>query len=280
MNRHHEPQPPKGLRWSGRTDRGKVRPNNEDAFLGLQFDAREVHHLGAKGESLTGPMDFAFAVSDGMGGAKAGEHASQVAIQKVVTLLPHLYRQLAAHPEAGFTPLLERLFGEVHRALAHLGGSYEECHGMEATLSLCWFSPEKMHFGHIGDSRIYHVPAHGGGITQLTHDDTHVGWLLRNGKINEREARSHPRRNLLQKALGGTNQFVTPQVGSVAYERGDIFLLCTDGLVKGLHDHQFNELLCSAEPVSGNRSPAQRLVDESLARDGSDNTTAVTVRIV
>src|ERR1035438_6226655 len=88
------PDPPtsKGLQWSGRTDRGKVRPNNEDAFLGLQFDAREVSHLGPTGEGLTGHLDFAFAVSDGMGGAKAGEHASRIAVQKITRLLPRSYR--------------------------------------------------------------------------------------------------------------------------------------------------------------------------------------------
>ena len=86
---------------------------------------------------------------------------------------------------------------------------------MEATLSLCWFTPGWMYFGHIGDSRIYYLSARDDGIRQLSHDDTHVGWLFRNGKINEREARNHPRRNVLQKALGGGNQFVDPQVGVV-----------------------------------------------------------------
>jgi protein phosphatase len=102
-----------------------------------------------------------------------------------------------------------------------------------------------------------------------------VGWLLRNGKINEREARGHPRRNLLQKALGGGNQFVAPQVGAVAYESGDTFLLCTDGLVEGLYDSHLGEFL---------RSPsanlADRPVEESLARNGRDNTTALVVRVV
>src|SRR5208282_2035746 len=193
------------LHWSGRTDRGKVRPNNEDAFLGLQFDAREIHHLGATGEASTGHMDFAFAVSDGMGGAMAGEHASRIAVQKITTLLPRSYRQAAVGLEAGFPDVLEELFAQIHEELAHLGKSYEECRGMEATLSLCWFTPGRMYFGHIGDSRIYFLPAEPGPIRQLTADDTHVGWLLRNGKINEREARSHPRRNVLQKALGGAN---------------------------------------------------------------------------
>ncbi len=71
---------------------------------------------------------------------------------------------------------------------------------------------------------------------------------MRNGKINEREARTHPRRNVLQKALGGGNQFVDPQVGAVGYERGDIFLLCTDGLIDGLSDAQLVELLRADGP--------------------------------
>ncbi len=271
----------KGLQWSGRTDRGKVRPNNEDAFVGLQFDAREVHHLGAIGEGATGHMDFVFAVSDGMGGAMAGEQASRIAVQRITTLLPRSYQQSAVGLEAGFPDVLEELFAQIHGALAHLGKSYEECHGMETTLSLCWFTPGRMYFGHVGDSRIYYLPAHTGAIRQLSHDDTHVGWLLRNGRINEREARAHPRRNLLQKALGGGNQFVTPQVGAVTYETGDLFLLCTDGLVEGLHDSHLEEFLRPPEATPpGTTNPADRLVEESLARDGRDNTTALVIRVV
>jgi protein phosphatase len=117
-------------------------------------------------------------------------------------------------------------------------------------------------------------------IRQLTDDDTHVGWLLRNGKINVREARSHPRRNLLQKALGGGNQFVAPQVGAVAYEVGDIFLLCTDGLVEGLYDSHLEELLRLPESTLPGDNAAARLVEESLARNGRDNTTALVIRVV
>jgi serine/threonine protein phosphatase PrpC len=270
----------KGLQWSARTDCGKVRPNNEDAFVGLQFDGDEVHHLGITGEGSTRHLDFAFAVSDGMGGARAGEHASQIAVQKITTLLPRSYRQSAIGLEAGFADVMDELFAQTHEALAHLGKSYQECSGMEATLSLCWFTPRRMYFGHVGDSRIYYLPAQALALRQLTHDDTHVGWLWRNGMINEREARTHPRRNLLQKALGGDNQFVTPQVGAVAYESGDTFLLCTDGLVEGLRDDQLAEILSSPDSIGPGANPADRLVEESLARNGCDNTTAMVIRVV
>jgi PPM family protein phosphatase len=280
MNVSHQSPIVKNLQWSGRTDRGRVRRNNEDAFLGLQFDAREVHHLGAIGEGTTSRLDFAFAVSDGMGGAKAGEHASRIAVEKITTLLPRSYRQAAVGLEAGFADVLEELFAQIHVALAHLGGSYEECAGMETTLSLCWFTPGRMYFGHIGDSRIYYLPAQAGAMLQLSNDDTHVGWLLRTGRISEREARNHPRRNLLQKALGGRNQFVAPQVGAVAYEAGDTFLICSDGLVDGLYDSHLQEILRSPEFSGPGVNPADRLVQESLARSGRDNTTALVIRVV
>lgn len=265
------------LKWSGWTDRGKVRPNNEDSFVGLQFDAREVHHLGRHGESSLGHADLVFAVSDGMGGAKAGEYASRIAVEKMTKLLPRSFKQSAVGLEAGFADVLEELFDEVHDALAYLGSCYEECHGMEATLSLAWFAPGWMYYGHIGDSRIYYLPANQNVIRQLSHDDTHVGWLFRNGQLSEREARTHPRRNALQKALGGGNQFTNPQVGAVAYEPGDLFLLCTDGLHDGLYDQRMVELLRRAEGISPITERAHELVNEALQHSGRDNITALVI---
>ncbi len=159
------------LQWSGLTDRGKVRKNNEDSFLGLQFDAQEVRHLGKAGEAATAHADFVFAVSDGMGGARAGEFASRIAVEKITRLLPRAFKQSAAGLNAGIEDVLEELFGQIHAALTVLGESYEECAGMGATLSLGWFTPGWMYFAHIGDSRIYYLPARGGGLRQLTHDD-------------------------------------------------------------------------------------------------------------
>ncbi len=279
MDPEHTVPDAKTLTWSGRTDRGRVRTHNEDAFLGLQFDSKEVHRLGKLGEGSTSRADFAFAVSDGMGGANAGEYASKIAVEKIATLLPRLFQQTAIGLEAGFSDGLTELFDQIHRALVYVGQCYEECAGMETTLSLCWFTPEWMYFGHIGDSRIYYLPARETGIKQLSHDDTHVGWLFRNGKINEREARSHPRRNLLQKALGGDNQFVAPQIGAVGYEVGDRFLLCTDGLVGGLTNENLTDILRSQDPAVPDSNLAHRLVKESLERDGTDNTTALVIQV-
>lgn len=270
---------PVTLKWFGCSDIGKVRKNNEDSFLGLRFDAHEVHRLGKIGEATTEKYDFTFAVCDGMGGAKAGEYASQIAVDKITTLLPRAFQNSALGLDAGVADVLAELYDQIHRQLVYLGNSYDECHGMQTTMSLCWFTPEQMYFGHVGDSRIYHLPAKEDKIKQLTEDDTHVGWLFRTGQINEREARTHPRRNVLQKALGGGNQFVDPQVGTVACERGDFFLLCSDGLSEGLYDHYLVDIL-RASAKDEQINPAQMLVNEAVKNDGRDNTTALVVQVI
>lgn len=266
------------IRWSALTDKGKVRANNEDAFLGVRFDARETSYLGKFGESAMDACDFVFAVSDGMGGAKSGEFASRIAVDKITKLLPKGFRLSALGMNAGQSDLLGELFAAIHREMLQLGRSYEECAGMGATLSLCWFAPGWMHFGHVGDSRIYLFPRDG-GIRQISHDHSHVGWLRRQGKMNEREARNHPRRNALNQSLGAGHQFLEPHLGSVSYEPGDRFLICSDGVTDGLWDKHLDELIRTPEDRLAHLNPAQRVVALALENSGNDNTTALVLEI-
>ena len=268
------PRPP-DVTWSGLTHQGHVRPNNEDTFLALEFDGREVRYLGKTGVSSPLKADFVFAVSDGMGGAKSGEFASRITKDKITHLLPKGFRIAAPGPQSGYHDILLELFRAIHQDLINLGQSYEECRGMGTTLSLCWLTPGWMYFGHIGDSRIYHLPP-GGGLTQLTHDHGHVGWLRRNGRINEREARAHPMRNVLHQSLGAGHQFIEPQFGALPCGPGDRYLLCSDGLIEGLWDRQLEEIVRApdAAPV------AERLIAAALERAGRDNITALVVEAV
>jgi PPM family protein phosphatase len=280
MNQPSNAPIPHFLQWCAATDRGRIRSNNEDSYLGLQFDSQEVHYLGRHGEASTETTDLAFAVSDGMGGATAGEFASRIAVDRVTHFLQRSFKQSAIGIETYFADVFTTLFEQIHRSLMSVGQSYEECSGMGATLSICWFTRDRMYFGHIGDSRVYYSPALEGCIKQISHDDTHVGWLQRNGAISERQARRHPARSALQKALGASNQFVDPQVGAVVYESGDIFVLCTDGLVEGLYDEQILEIIRSPEPVTPDQSVAYRLVRASLESAGRDNTTALVIKVL
>jgi serine/threonine protein phosphatase PrpC len=272
------PRPPQ-LEWSGLTDIGRVRKNNEDAFLGITFNGHEVHHLGKTGRASLAQTDFVFAVSDGMGGAKSGEFASRITVDRLTRMMPRAFRMSAAGMDSGFTDVLSELILSIHADLTKLGQSYEECAGMGATLSLCWFTPQWMYFGHVGDSRVYYLPRKG-DLTQVTHDHSYVGWLRRKGEINEREARMHPRRNALQQALGAGNQFVEPHIGAVAHQPGDRFLICSDGVVDGLWDRQLEEILRAPASADAPQTAAQRVVEEAVAASGRDNTTAVVIEIL
>jgi protein phosphatase len=152
---------------------------------------------------------------------------------------------------------------------------------MGATLSLCWLTAEWLYFGHIGDSRIYYLERATGVLRQISHDDTHIGWLRRNGKITEREARLHPRRTALQKALGADYQFVSPQVGTVYLQPGDMFLLCSDGLTEGLFDSQIAERLLGTASKPEGQPIAEHLVRSSLLNGGGrDNITAMVIELM
>lgn len=274
----HDSPPAPIIHWSGMTHVGRVRANNEDSFLGVTVNGREVSYLGKIGESSMASADFVFAVSDGMGGAKSGEFASRIALDKITKLLPKGFRLSAQGLASGFSDLLGELFASIHAELSKLGYSYEECAGMGATLSLCWFSPEWMYFAHIGDSRIYYLPAEG-GLTQVTHDHSYVGFLRRSGQINEREARNHPRRNALNQALGAGHQFVDPHLGAVGYRPGDRFVICSDGLVDGLWDRNIEELIRTPDASTATHEAARRLVEKAVDNSGRDNTTAVVIEI-
>lgn len=262
---------PTTLRWSGTTDPGRFRSNNEDAFLALTFDAQEVQYLGKDGSASLDQADFVFAVSDGMGGAKAGEVASKIAVEKITRLLPSSFKLGAQHLNSGFSDALLAIFEQTHAALRELGHHYEECRGMGATLSLCWFMPGWMAFAHIGDSRIYYLPKNG-DMLQISEDHSQVGKLLRAGKINERQARNHPRKNVISQVLGGQRELIDPQIGRVGCEAGDRFLICSDGIVDGLWDRRIDELARS-------EFSAQAMVDYAVRESGRDNTTALLIEV-
>jgi len=269
---------PHSLRWSGATDCGKFRPNNEDAFLGVSFNRQDFYFLGKEGEARTRGMDFIFAVSDGMGGERSGEFASRFTLDNVTRLLP---KRLQLAPDArrsGIVTCLNELFQGIHRQLTSLGQSYAQGHNMGSTLTLAWYVGGWIVFGHIGDSRLYHLPRQG-GMRQLSEDHTHVGWLRQAGQLNEREARNHPRKNVLNQSLGSGNQSIHPQFGELSCQVGDHYLLCTDGVIDGLWDRGLEEAIRQPTKAMEDISPAQRLVRLAIEESGRDNATAVVIEV-
>lgn len=266
------------VQWWGLTDPGPFRKQNEDAFLAMVFNGQEGHLLGKTGRADLSTGEFIFAVSDGMGGANAGEFASRMAVRRITEHFPTRYRPRSATAEADQRTLLENLFAYLHAEMQEMGRHYAECAGMGATLSLLWISDGRAVFCHVGDSRIYHFPGTG-GMEQLTEDHTHVGWLFRNGELTERQSRYHPGRNVLQMALGGKHKNLRVQLGSVAVAAGDRFVLCTDGLIDGLWDNTLRKLVLEPPPYARGKEPAERLMEEALSVSGRDNTTAVVLEL-
>lgn len=276
-----QPHPPpysEGLSWTAITDVGRFRKENEDAFLALKMDPREVHRLGRYGEGSFADGEFLFAVSDGMGGHNAGEFASRIAVEKITEFLPAAFRLEAQGLQRNEADLLAHLAEEIHREIQRLGQAYTELDGMGATLSLCWFSAGWMHFCHIGDSRIYLLPE-SGGSKQVTEDHTHVGWLLKMGKITPAQAKFHPSRNQLSQSLNARPGSITPQIGAVGCDAGDRFVICSDGLYEGISDRNIESLIRDPHERFADLMPAEAIVRASVENSGRDNTTAVVIEI-
>lgn len=266
------------MRWSACTDRGKFRPNNEDAFLVALIDSGGIRYLGKTGEIPDTRADLIVAVSDGMGGQNSGEFASRIALDKITLLLPDQFSVPAERFVSMWPEVMEQLFQSIHAAMLDLGKHDANCRDMGATLTLAWVRHGIVFFGHIGDSRLYYLPSNG-PMTQISEDHSHVGWLRRSGKLNEREARTHPRKNVLAQALGAGHQYLRPQLGSFAINQGDRLLLCTDGVNEGLWDRKLEEFSRS-ESNDGDHSLAQSVVQKAVAESGRDNATAMIVEVV
>lgn len=262
------------IRWSGLTDRGTCRQNNEDAFLAMMLDEHGIQYLGKTGEARLSDAEYIFAVSDGMGGENSGEFASRIAIDKITLQLPKQFGVSEERFHAYSGDVLGELFSSIHQAMLQLGRHDANCRNMGATLTLVWLRSGRLYFAHIGDSRLYRLPAES-GIEQVTHDHSHVGWLRRAGTLNEREARNHPRKNALDQALGAGHRYLDPHIGCLEYQPGDAFVLCTDGVTDGLWDNRIEDLVRHPEP---DRTEAESLVKHAVHESGRDNATAVVVR--
>jgi PPM family protein phosphatase len=286
---------PMDIRWSAMTHPGSFRSNNEDRFLAMLIDHRGVRYLGKDGQSNTRDADLLFAVADGMGGERSGELAGKIAIDNITKILPRAYMLTHQHLIESAPVILKGLFTAIHAELVLLGEGDHLCTNMGATLTLAWIHRRTVMFAHIGDTRLYHfhVQELDAGskatsepnamnissltMTQKTEDHTYVGWLRRGGKLNEREARFHPRKNVLSKALGAGNQFVEPQFGSFELKMGEKLVLCTDGVTEGLWDRAVCDLILYPESSMADLTPAQRLVLTAVAESGKDNATAMVI---
>jgi serine/threonine protein phosphatase PrpC len=225
------------------SDVGRQREGNEDSML-----ARP-------------PL---FAVADGMGGAQAGEVASGLAVETVGDLPPD--------PENAEDALVEAIT-EANRRIHEQAQEDRELAGMGTTMTATLVHDGKVTIGHVGDSRAYRWRE--GDLAQLTDDHSLVAELERHGKLTAAEARVHPQRSMILRALGIGAEV---EVDTYCFEgrADDVFLLCSDGLCGLVHDEVIAEVLGSAESLD---LAAQELIELANLSGGPDNITTVIFRL-
>ena len=246
------------------TDVGRVRKSNQDAYCAL---------LAPNTPPGVGGV---LAVADGMGGHQGGERASQMAAAGVRRLLgkarpgPGADTVPPASPDgrlAQIHDVVTRVNSEVFAA-----ANTPETRGMGTTLSLAVVEGATLSVGHVGDSRVYLLRS--GNLAQLTPDHSWVAEEVARGAISPEDAREHPRRNLITRAVG-IGGSVEPFTFSAELEQGDTLLLCSDGLHGLVRDEQIGAVLSGKEP----KEAADTLIEMANAAGGNDNITVVVARV-
>jgi len=229
----------------GETHPGK-RTSNEDALL-------VAIRLGL------------FVVADGMGGHRAGEVASALAVKAVEESIA-----AADQPDGDHLEFAVRLANDRVYAASE---AQPDCAGMGTTIVAALVSETQVIYASVGDSRLYRWRA--GALTQLTRDDSWVERMLEQEGLTPAEVQQHPMRHVLTEVVG-VRTGLDPQASSFPWIAGDVLLLCSDGLHGAVGPERLQEWLGSGVEVAKITSG---LVSEALARGASDNVTAIVVRI-
>ena len=238
----------------GITDKGAVRTQNQDGF-----------YLDVPSEHLAVGV-----VCDGMGGAKAGNIASLIAVETFVDALQGM--QPDGDGEAGPAAVLSRAAETANTAVYHRAVTDPDCRGMGTTMVAALVVEQTAYLLNIGDSRAYHISQ--AGITRITKDHSLVESMVERGDITAEEARRHPNRNLITRALG-PDALVECDGYLCELHVGEYLLLCTDGLIDTVTDQ---EMLFEVLHGDSPDTCLDRLLAISKSRGAPDNVTAVLMK--
>jgi serine/threonine protein phosphatase PrpC len=236
-------------RWDGTmlSHRGCVRDSNEDG----------VAYLLPRRSDAAARLDLLAVVADGMGGHAAGEIASDLAVTRIVAAVLGSAQPL---PEA-----IRDAIADANAAIHAEAQANAERAGMGTTCTLVAIADGELHLGHVGDSRAYVVRA--GRAQQVSEDHSMVAELVRDGALSEAEARVHPERNIITRALG-LHPTVEPQVFAQGLKLlpDDVVVLCSDGLTD-----QVTPDAIAAAAAAPPAEACERLLQQALAAGGHDN---------
>lgn len=228
-----------------RTDVGRLRENNQDAYL------------------VAEPL---YGIADGMGGHAAGDVAAQTAVSTVRSLLE-------SNPPKGPDDLA-RYLEKANASVWRKATEDADLQGMGTTFTLIHIDGDTAALGHVGDSRAYMFRE--GRLRQITKDHTLVQRMVDEGRIRAEEAAHHPQRNVISRALGIDNE-IEVDVSTVALHAGDRLLICSDGLTSMLSDERIASML------QGDLDPdalAERMITAANEAGGEDNITVVILDVV
>jgi protein phosphatase len=228
-----------------------------DSNLGLQRQGNEYNFF------VRAPL---FVVADGMGGAQAGEVASEMAVKEFDTGLPD-----GASPADGLVAVIER----ANRAIHDRSRAEHQKTGMGTTVTAAYVGEHTVTVAHVGDSRASLV--RDGELTRLTEDHSLVGELVRRGKLTEQQAESHPQRSVITRALG-PEPSVQVDVEEYDARGGDLFLVCSDGLTSMVHEDGLRPLLVSSDQRSLDELGTELIAAANKA-GGRDNITVILFRL-
>jgi protein phosphatase len=239
-----------------RTDVGLVRSENQD--FAAYTTSREERGSHPGGRLLI--------VADGMGGHRGGATASRLATE--VVKRQYLDSE-TGDPASALRDALTRANARIHAEAQ----SNADLRGMGTTTSALVLKNDRAWFAHVGDSRIYRV--RGGEIEQLTEDHSLVASMVREGLLTSKEAENHPRRNVLQRSMGVSEEVEIDVRGPFDLQVGDVFILCSDGLHGVVKEPEIKEF--AALPLD---EAADQYVKTALERGAPDNVTVLVARIV
>ncbi len=242
------------MEYAVRTHTGRIRENNEDSF-----------YIDEKNSGI-------FIVADGMGGHNAGEIASNMAIETIKKDIGDNWDELIALNDYDIHSTLRKAIEMANKKIYEQSLLHIELDGMGTTLTIALIINNKLYLGHIGDSRAYLINKN--EIKQLTEDHTLVRELLKNGSITEVEAKNHPKKNIITKALG-TELNTEPDIFNIELNNEGILILCTDGLTNMMDS---DEILESFIGNSELQKTCDKLIDLANERGGYDNITVMAIR--
>ena len=231
------------------TDIGRKRKMNQDFVYTSQRPVGSLPNL--------------FIVADGMGGHNAGDFASKAAVETMVN-------EISASQEKDPERILESAIKAANGRIRKKAGENPELEGMGTTVVAAVCLEGRLEVANVGDSRLYIVNS---DIRQITRDHSLVEETVRMGGIPREEARNHPDKNIITRAVGAA-EMVEPDFFSVPYEKGDIVLLCSDGLTNMLEDEEIRMIISGARDIV---EMAQELVKAANERGGRDNISVILV---